>query len=516
MGKLRSEGGRDVPARRCAMAKRDRDGRIGRWTVRRRVPIALLTALLGILSCVTSRAESPNVVFIISDDQTWTDFGFMGNERVHTPHLDALAARSAVFPHGYVPASVCRPSLVTMLTGLYPHQHGVHFNHGPPGNSGYNAMTSVEEYHDVREREFALIAKVPTLPGLLRDRRGYRSLQTGKFWEGHWRNGGFTEGMTTFGVPPSTQTFGGIRKLASGERVAHGNGDTGLQIGRETMEPIVSFIDDCEAEDTPWLIWYAPYLPHQPHDSPGKFYEIAAARPGVEEHELPYFASIAQFDATVGTLVEFVESRGLASETLFVFAVDNGWSPSTIPQRNRPVEFAHTKRSKRAPFDEGLRTPVLLRWDGRIEARKHEGLVSTVDLVPTILAAAGIEGRSGMPGIDLLPVAEGGDEIDPERAVFGAVYPGDATRLGHPEIDVAYRWVRKGAHKLIVPRDDEAWGGYLDEPVLFDVVRDPGEERDRIDDPAFSEVRSELESLLDAWWPGEALAADADPESEKE
>src|SRR5262245_50647241 len=68
-------------------------------------------------------ARLPNVVMIISDDQGWTDFGFMGNREIRTPNLDRLAAQSAVFSRGYVPTSLCRASLATLITGLYPHQH---------------------------------------------------------------------------------------------------------------------------------------------------------------------------------------------------------------------------------------------------------------------------------------------------------------------------------------------------------------------------------------------------------
>ena len=75
----------------------------------------------------------PNVVMIISDDQAWTDFGFMGHEEIRTPHIDALAARSLVFERGYVPSSLCRPSLATMITGLYPHEHKITGNDPPRG-----------------------------------------------------------------------------------------------------------------------------------------------------------------------------------------------------------------------------------------------------------------------------------------------------------------------------------------------------------------------------------------------
>lgn len=449
----------------------------------------------------------PNIVLIISDDQAARDFGFMGNERVHTPNLDALAAQSARFVNGSVPSSVCRPSLVTLLTGLYPHQHGVHFNHGPPGNSGYNRMTSREEYERVRQREFYLIETVATLPRLLSLRRGYRCFQTGKFWEGHWRNGGFTEGMTTFEPPPAGQTFGGVRTLSSGEKVAHGNGDRGLQIGRKSMEPIENFIAASEKAETPWLVWYAPYLPHQPHDSPEQFYDLAKAKPGVEDHEIPYFAAIAQFDHTVGELIETVDSRSDVANTIFVFVIDNGWAPSTKPARSRPVEFEHTKESKRAPFEDGLRTPILIRWDaGGVKPASHEELVSSIDIVPTLLHATGLsEHTRPMPGIDLMLAATGQAKLDPDRAVFGDIYPGDATSLGHPERDIAYRWVRKGDHKLIVPdvhsNESKPWGGYLkNEPTLFDLRSNPVESKNVFGDPGKQAIAEELRILLDDWW----------------
>lgn len=450
----------------------------------------------------------PNIVYIIADDQSWTDFGFMGNERVHTPHLDALAAQSARFPNGYLTTSVCRPSLMTLLTGLYPCQHGVHFNHGPPGNGGFNKMTSAEEYLRIRSGEFALIQRLPTLPRTLHDSLGYRSFQSGKFWEGHWRNGGFTEGMTIFETPPPEQSYGGIRTLASGSTVPHGNGDFGLTIGRETMQPIYDFVERAAQAKTPWLLVYAPLLPHQPHDSPERFYEMARSHPGVTKEELPYFASIAQFDDTLGELLAWLKKQGEWENSLIIFTCDNGWRPSEQAERHRPEEFAPNQRSKRAPFDEGIRSPFLLHWPGKLPSATHEGLASSIDLVPTILSAAGLARESWprLPGLDLLPVARGEKTIPADRAVYGAIYPGDALRLGHPEDDVAYRWIRQGADKLIVPRDDMAWGGYLAKTALFDVVRDPGEWNDLSANPESAAKIASLHKLLDAWWDGRSNA----------
>jgi arylsulfatase A len=462
----------------------------------------LLRFILGFIAFVEVRASAPNpnILYILGDDQAWTDFGFMGNERVHTPNLDALAKESAVFVNGYVPTSVCRPSLASLLTGLYPHQHGIHFNHGPPGNSGYNRMKSTEEYVGTREKEFELIRKVETLPGLLA-KRGYRSLQTGKFWEGHWRNAGFTEGMTTFSAPPENQTFGGVRRLANGSRVAHGNGDAGLQIGRETMEPIYTFIENCAMEDAPWFVWYAPYLPHLPHDAPKKFYDLAKSCPNVAPHEVPYFASIAQFDHTVGELIQFLEKKELLKETIIVFASDNGWSPST---QRRGKEFAQTKNSKRSPFDLGLRTPILLRWEGKLQTGRYAELVSTIDLMPTMLSATRTKAAKKLPGMNLLKFANPASGHSKQRPLFGEIYQGDATSLGHPERDIAYRWVRLSDWKLIVPHSQNPkkvpWGSYLNSEALYNLKNDPLETNNLANGVAHSETVSQLRKLLDDWW----------------
>lgn len=458
----------------------------------RQFAFGLLTAFLV---PVLPAASPPNIVYIISDDQTYTDFGFMGHPSVLTPNLDKLAKRSAVYPNGYVPSSVCRPSLVTLLTGLYPHQHGVHFNHPPPGFSKLTKDSKItkERYDELREAGAKLITQQPSLPRILA-KNDYRCLQTGKYWEGHWRNAGFTEGMTL--SEPSTAKHGN-KTLPNGEVVAHGNGDAGLAIGRETMAPILQFLDQC-GTDQPFFVWYAPFLPHTPHDSPQRFFDLYQNQPDVEPHQIPYFAAITQFDETVGTLISALEERGQLENTLIVFVIDNGWSPD----RNQPkgAEFNHTKQSKRAPFDDGLRTPILLSWPGKIKPGTHNNLVSSIDLMPTSLHAAGIELPSGLPGINLLPNAKGETALDPNRAVFGAIYPGDASVLGNPAKDVAYRWVRQGDFKLISPVRKKPWGDYVKSDWLTNVATDPGETRNLASTPVFAEPRKRLQELLDAWW----------------
>ena len=84
--------------------------------------------LLAPAAALAADAKRPNIVFIISDDHAWTDYGFMGHPHIETPNLDKLASRSAVFTRGYVPTALCRPSLATLATGLYAHQHEISGN----------------------------------------------------------------------------------------------------------------------------------------------------------------------------------------------------------------------------------------------------------------------------------------------------------------------------------------------------------------------------------------------------
>lgn len=452
---------------------------------------SVIFALLAVFLATHAAAARPNVVFIISDDQAYGDYGFMGNRLVHTPNLDALAARSARYVNGYVPSSVCRPSLATLLTGLYPRQHGIHFNHPPPGFRELGRLPSADAYYAARAEAVDLFRNSPTLPAIL-GKAGYVSFQAGKHWEGTYRDAAFDEGMTV-NKPCFDQPWN--RKLASGEWVAHGNGDAGLVIGRKTMQPVFDFMN--RNADRPFLLWYAPVLPHEPHDAPAKYRRRFEGNPDVAQHMVGYYANIAWFDDTVGQLVRHLDARDLTKNTLFVYVCDNGWTT----QSDSPKQ---DKRSKRSPFENGIRTPVLLRWDGVIQPATHAGLVNSIDLLPTVLAAIGIDPSPyDLPGIDLMPSARGDEPLDPNRPVFGGIYPGDASSLGHPLRDVAYRWARHGSLKLIVPHPNDtgkAWNRYIDHVTLFDVDEDPGETTDLSGSAEYADDVARLMRLLGDWW----------------
>src|SRR6056297_152585 len=113
-------------------------------------------------------ADPPNIVMIISDDQAWNDYGFMGHPVIETPHLDRLARESVVFRRGYVPTSLCRPSLMTLITGHYAHHHGVTGNDPSPKY----AEKGSQLYAQRRAQLISNIDRFETVPERLSE-RGY-------------------------------------------------------------------------------------------------------------------------------------------------------------------------------------------------------------------------------------------------------------------------------------------------------------------------------------------------------
>ena len=441
------------------------------------------------------RSEQPNVVLIIGDDQSWTDFGFMGHQTIETPNLDALAEAGAVFTRGYVPTALCRPSLATLVTGLYAHAHGITGNDPAVANVPIGAeYRNDPTYRALNQRVIDRIDNIPTLPQLLGN-GGYTSFQSGKWWEGNYARGGFTAGMT-HGDPNR-----------SGR-----HGDDGLAIGRNGLQPVFDFIET--AGDQPFFIWYAPFLPHLPHNPPARLLDKYRAR-GRPIEIARYYAMCEWFDETVGALLDHLDTQGLTEDTLVAFISDNGWIQAT-PDADLPEGWnqAFAPRSKQSPFEGGTRTPIILRWPGVIEPDRHDMPVSSVDLAPTFLAAAGLlaptflataglDTPTPMAGIELLRVIVGGEP--PVRdAIFGEAFAHDIADLNDPATSLLYRWAIEGRFKLLV-RHDGALGRYAlvhangpREPQLFDLLADPYETTNLAE--RYPNVVEHLSWRIRHWW----------------
>jgi len=430
------------------------DGR--RWLKGRRSEVSILLSLIALVQSmgllpehdVTAAEPPPNIVMMIGDDMAWADYGFMEHPVVKTPNLDRLASEGALFPNGYVPTSLCRASLATMLTGLYASQHKICCNDPPPGVD--------------RGEMLSFLRDAPSVPRLLKE-RGYRSFQTGKFWEGHFSNAGFTAGMTTKGR----------------------HGDDGLVIGRQTMTPIYDFIQSCGKN--PFFVWYAPILPHEPHDPPERILKKYVVD-GREERQAKYWAMCEWFDETCGELVNWLDQHGYRENTLVVYVVDNGWLQTNGPVRQGDQFLT---RSKNTPYEDGVRTPIILRCPGWIKPSRHDELVSTIDLAPTMLAACGTTIPAELPGVNLLPLVREGKSLN-RHDVYGEIYLHDCVELGKPRLSVTHRWIRHGDWKLIVPTKAGV------EPELYRVSQDSHEKQNLAANN--SERIKELRQRLDDRW----------------
>ena len=411
-------------------------------------------------------ADRPNVVFIISDDHAWTDYGFMGHEQVRTPNLDRLAAESLCFRHGYVPSSLCCPSLASIITGLYPHQHKVTSNDPPiPEGMKPAEFQKSEAFLQGRERMNRHLEAVATLPRLLAN-QGYVSLQTGKWWQGDFRRGGFTQGMTT------------------GKR----HGDAGLDIGRQTMAPIDDFVKTAIAERKPFFVWYAPMMPHDPHTPPERLLEKYRDKtPSL--HVARYWAMIEWFDETCGQLLKMLDDRGVAENTIVIYLADNGW----IQNPDKPGFLP----SKRSPYDSGLRTPILVRWPGKVRPEAVETPVLSIDIVPTITTALGLPKDEALQGISLLDRAA----VNARKGIHGECFTHNAVDLDRPAANLLERWVVSDGWKLIAPAPESDHKGI----ELYRLTEDARETKNVAGENP--EVVSRLQQDLDAWWRPERAAA---------
>jgi arylsulfatase A-like enzyme len=441
--------------------------------------LALFCCLASLGPSFGARAADtprPNVVFIISDDQGWEDYGFMGHKQIQTPNLDRLAAESLAFTRGYSPVPLCRPSLVSIVTGLYPHQHGVTGNDPELPDQGVNAMAARGNPQYARYYE-TIIENFRRRPNFVRDlsARGYVALQTGKWWEGDpVKTAGFTHAMT------------------QGEAKGSRHGDMGLDIGRKGLEPVFKFIE--LANGQPFLVWYAPMLPHAPHTPPAdllqKYLKLAPSEPVAR-----YWASVEWFDRTCGALLAGLDQRGLRENTIIIYTTDNGWIQNPA-QKDR---FA--PRSKLSPYEGGVRTPILISWRGKVTPRmEREQLAHNVDLWPTLAALLGTPLPAGLPGINLTDTSA----VAKRGRVFGEAFAHNLADVDEPTRSLQYRWIIDGWWKLIVPDPRHLPAGKAE---LYDLRTDPRERENLA--PTQGQRVQELHRALDAWW--QPVAAPAAP-----
>ena len=226
-------------------------------------------------------------------------------------------------------------------------------------------------------------------------------------------------------------------------------------------------------------------MPHSPHNPPERLLDEVHATRRKSIHVARYWAMCEWFDETVGELLAKLEKNGQAKDTLVIYLHDNGW----IQDPDSP-NFA--PKSKRSPYDGGLRTPVIIKWPGQVKpgieraARElhrprpdHPGGGWRRSRRPTCRASTSST-RSASPAA---------------TAIFGEVFEHNAVDIHKPAANLQYRWVIEGNWKLIVPHEPNVKGG---RPELYDLAKDPTEtENLALKHP--DRVKP-LKRKVDGWW----------------
>ncbi|MEM7307241.1 MAG: sulfatase [Planctomycetota bacterium] len=362
----------------------------------------LAAALCGVPASARQTAR-PNLLFIVTDDQRDDALGCAGHPVLRTPVIDGLAARGTRFTNAFVTTPICAASRASILTGTWERRHGYTF-----GTPPLSAEEVAESY-----------------PALLRE-AGYRTGFTGKFGvrAPQGSPGAMFDFFRSYGQPFQKQ-----REDGSTRHLTDIAGDDALE-----------FLADCD-EDIPFCLTISFNAPHAedatkenpyPHSPPeAELYaegEMPAPRVPMDFWEgLPeffstslnrvrwfwrwdtpekydrflrdYYRMVSGIDRVVGTVLEDLERRGLADNTVVVFTSDNGYY---MGSRGFAGKWSH--------YEESLRVPLVIhdpRMSTDAGGRTVPELALNVDLAPTLLAFAGVGAPAGYQGLSLVPLLSG-------------------------------------------------------------------------------------------------------------
>lgn len=394
------------------------------------------------LAAAGATAKRPNILFIMTDQHRWDCLGVNGNGIIRTPHIDALARRSANFTHAFVQAPVCVPSRVSFFTGRYPRSHKNRVNYTPLSRSevlmqqrlkdaGY-VTASIGKLHlhpptpeEARRSGFDIVELHDAVPYLDRfsDYVKWRHERDPKK-QIHYRRYArdIKEGENPF-------------RAAIDEKYT----DTAW-VGLRTRHQLKQLAK----QDQPFFLFSSFWKPHSPFEVPRPYdtmydeVEIPLPRQLSREQieELPpplaslilrgkkpphgmdrerlqwayrsYYGSITHIDKEIGLIVATLKQLGLAEDTIIAFSSDHG-----------DQMLKHGLMGKNCFFDESVRVPFFIGWPGRVMPGHHSHLVECIDLLPTLFELAGLPEPYENQGRSLVPLITESDRPYVEReAVF--------------------------------------------------------------------------------------------------
>ena len=405
-------------------------------------------SLCFLITFACSRANPPNIVYIMADELAYFELGHMGNPYIKTPHIDAMAREGLRFTNALAASPVCAPLRCSLMTGKHAGHASVRKNDGGT----------------------ALRAEEKTIASLLRE-KGYA---TGGF--GKWGAGG----RDSTGVPEKHgfDVFVGyydqvhahsfyppyiIRNSEEVPLAGNNGGRSGKSYSHyHIMKEGLKFIRD--NKDKPFFAYFPITPPHGMFDIPADDAawlryrgESWAQDPDIKQDVKNYAAMVTMLDNDVGTILALLRELELEDNTLVFFTGDNG-GEDRFKSKSRPRGFfgpnvnPHTglafRGNKRLLYDGGLKIPFLVRWPGMVAAGRVSDFVFTqVDILATLADFAGAEIPADTDGSSILGEIFGDSDRKYSQEMFYWEYAGQTA-------------VRYGNWKAIQPGKNKAWELY--------------------------------------------------------
>lgn len=409
-----------------------------------------------------SDSTPPNVVLFLIDDMGWRDVGFAGNPHIDTPNCDRLAREGMVFTQAYASAPNCAPTRACLMSGQYTPRHSVY--------------TVVDERHLPGSPHHKVLAtesraELPTESVTIAESLcagGYATGMIGMWNLGRGNNGPFTptgQGFEVFKEPKSLGFEKDAYQRADGAYLS----DEFTTAGIEWMEA---------NRERPFFLYLAYHDIHAPFDPKPKLvekYRKKAAELGVEI-DADHAATVEALDQNVGRILDYLDEKRLAENTIVLFTSDNGGTR----QYTAPLNSG-----KGSLYEGGIRVPFVIRGPGiRAGAKSAEPILS-MDVYPTLLDFAGLTAPDAhcLDGMSLRPLLSGASgSLGRERVFwhFPCYVGGNAPSSA----------MRQGDWKIIEFFESQT-------VEIYDLSKDPGEQNDL--SGSMPDQAKELAETLHAW-----------------
>ena len=378
------------------------------------IPITLCASLaLAACSQINKEKQQPNIVYILADDLGYGDLSCYGQQKISTPNIDRLAGQGMLFTQHYTGCTVSAPSRSSLMTGL-------HTGHTPiRGNKGWDP-----------EGQWPLPANSFTVAEMLKS-KGYATGAFGKWGlgyidtEGDPNSQGFDE-FYGYNCQSLAHNYFPDHLWHNHEKIVlheNENGQTGAYSSDLIHQAAISFLE--KNREKPFFLFYPTTIPHAELYAKeeymnifrGKFYPEKSYK-GTDdgpnfrlgpygsqpESHAAFAAMITQLDDYVGEIISKLTELGLEKNTIIFFASDNGphlegGADPDYFNSNGPL-----KGYKRDLYEGGIRTPLIVKWPGKVKPGSVTGHVSAFwDVMPTLADIAGAQVPEGIDGISFLP-----------------------------------------------------------------------------------------------------------------